>query len=365
MQENNNKIDLFLTAISPFIKSNIIDNTEKKINGKDFVIWGENNQYPQYLLNCYENCATLQSIINGTTDFVCGNEIKSNIPQFSIKVNNQGDTLSDIIRKITIDYLTLGAFSLQIIRNVIGNISEIYWVDVAKLRCDEKNEVFYYCDDWGKSRCKTLVYPKFGFDDKNPTSIYYFKSNNSRNTYGSPIWSASVKNIAIDIAINDFHLNELNNNFMGSKLISFNNGIPDDELKLEIEKNLNDKFSGSDNAGRIMISFAQSKDNAPEIINLATDDFAQRYEALEKRNQEQIFVAFRAQPIIFGLQKENNGFSQDEYLQAFALYNRTVVTPIQQHIINTFNKIFGVDNSITITPFSVDVVEDRFNDTVQ
>lgn len=366
MQENK-KIDLFLTAISPYTQTNIINNDEKKINGKDFVLWGSNNDYPTYLLNCYNNCATLQSIINGTTDFVVGNDIKCNIPNFDKQVNKKGDTIADIVRKITIDLLTVGSFSLQIIRNMAGNIAEIYWLDVTKLRSDEKNEVFYYSEDWNKYRCKTLIYPKFNINDENATSIYYFKTNNSRTVYGSPIWSASTKNIAIDIAINEFHLNELNNNFMGSKLISFNNGIPDQELKLEIEKNLNEKFSGAENAGRIMVSFAQSKDNAPEIINLATDDFAQRYEALEKRNREQIFVAFRAQPILFGLQKENNGFSQDEYLQAFALYNRTVVMPIQQHIINSFNKIFGTDNSIVITPFSVEVVDNTLteNDVVK
>lgn len=360
MQEDK-KIDLFLTALNPHIEKNIIDNKEKKINGKDFVVWGEGNAYPNYLLECYEKCATLQSIINATADYVCGDDVVCNVPNFQIEVNKNGETLRDIVQKITIDRLIFGSFALQIIRNMAGNVAEIYWVDVTKLRSDEKNQVFYYSDDWAKSygRVKTLQYPKYGKNDSNATSIFYFKDNKSRKVYGTPIWEASLKNVAIDMAINDFHLNEVNNNFMSSKLISFNNGIPDDEMKLEIEKNLNEKFSGAENAGRIMISFAQSKENAPEFINLGSDDFDKRYETLEKRIKEQIFVSFRCTPTLCGMVLENNGFSTNEYRDSYKLFNKTMIQPMQKDIIDTFDKIFNIDNSMEIIPFSIKFEEDE------
>lgn len=206
---------------------------------------------------------------------------------------------------------------------------------------------------------KTLQYPKFSPTDDNAISIFYFKGNKSRSVYGTPMWSASIKNVMIDIAITDFHQNELDNNFLGSKLISFNNGMPDDEMKLEVEKNLNEKFSGAENAGRIMISFAQSKDNAPEVISLASDDFDKRYETLEKRNKEQIFVAFRATPLLFGLVSESNGFATNEYKDSYKLFAKNVVSSIQQDITNSFDKIFQTKNSITITPFTIKFEENE------
>ena len=223
--------------------------------------------------------------------------------------------------------------------------------------------MFYYSDDWGKSygRVKYITYPKYAPNDTNPTSIFYCKNPMSRNVYGTPVWNASVKNVMIDMAISDFHNNEISNNFMSSKMINFANGVPDDNLKLEIERNINEKFSSSSNAGRILISFSDSKENAPEILSLGTDDFDKRYLELEKRNTGQLFVAFRAIPQIFGLAVEGSGFNREEYLQAFSLYNRTVVRPIQNRIIDCFNKILGVENSITISPFTVDVIEDISN----
>lgn len=356
---SENKIHIQFAALNPYNSSNEVKNTEKKINGKDFVIWGDNNNYPQFILDCYNQCTTLQSIINGTVDYIVGDKIETNIDKYKIQVNKQGDTLIDIVKKISTDYMIFGSFALQIIRNMIGDINEIYWIDINKLRSDEKNEVFFYSDDWNKSygRVKYLTYPKFNPNDKNPTSIFYYKGHTTRSTYGLPIWSAAIKNVMIDNSITDFHLNEISNNFMGSKMISFNNGVPDDELKTEIERNLNEKFSGTGNAGRFLISFNDSKENAPEVLDLGTDDFDSRYQELEKRNTQQIFVAFRATPLLFGMVTESNGFSTNEYKDCYKLFNKTMVLPIQNTIIDTFDKIFGVKNSITITPFEI-----KFND---
>lgn len=351
----NKKVDLFLAAINQYTQSNVVENVEKKVNGKDFISWGENNQYPKFLWDLYSNCSTLQTIVNGTADYVCGDDIICNVPNFQSQVNKKGETIGELIAKIAVDYIIFGSFAIQVIRNINNEVSELYWIDINKLRSDEKNEVFYYSEDWNKSygRVKTILYPKFNSKDSNPTSIFYYKGNKTRTTYGTPIWSAAVKNVQIENAITDFHLNEISNNFMTSKLISFNNGQPDDEQKAEIERNLSEKFSGSENAGRVMIAFSDSKENAPEVLDLGSDNFPERYASLEKRNKEQIFCAFRCTPTLMGIITESNGFATSEYSDSYKLFNKTVVSPIQQAIVNAFDKILGVKDSITINPFII------------
>lgn len=358
------KNNLAFAALNPYLQDNKVENVEKEISGKDFIAWGTDNRYLNYLFSLYEDCATLQSIINGTTDFVCGNDISCNLPRFEKTVNKNGDTINDIIQKIVSDYLIFGGFALQVIRNAVGNITELYWIDFTKIRSDKKNEVFFYSDEWDKSygRVKYIIYPKFNENDSNPSSIFYYKGNKTRGTYPTPIYNAAITSCELEKKINEFHLNEISNNFLTSKIINFNSGLPDDDLKNEIEKNVNEKFCGSENAGRLLISFNANKDSETTVTDIPMDDFGERYDALQTRCREQIFLAFRAQPIIFGLQKENNGFSQDEYLQAFALYNRTVVQPIQQVIIKSFDKILGIEGSIVIEPFSIEVTKDTLID---
>lgn len=355
---NNNieKAKIQLSALNPYLQDNKVENVEKEISGVDFLAWGTDNRYSDYLFSLYTDCATLQSIVNGTVDFVCGNDISCNLQRFENTVNKNGDTINDIIQRISTDYLIFGGFALQVIRNANGEISELYWVDFTKIRSDKKNEVFFYSEDWCKSygRVKYIKYPKFNPDDSNPTSIFYYKGNKTRGTYPTPIYNAAISSCELEKKINQFHLSEINNNFLTSKIINFNSGIPDDDLKNEIERNLNEKFSGSENAGRILISFNNNKDSETTVTDLPQDDFGERYDSLAKRSTSQIFTAFRATPNLFGLPTETTGFNQQEFAEAFKLYNRTAVKPIQKVIVDTFDKIFGVDGSITITPFNLE-----------
>lgn len=350
-----------LSALDPFIVTNIVKNVEKTISGKDFISWGEDNAYPQYLFSLYSDVATLQSVINGTADFISGNNIICNVSKFENQINKNGETMNDLIQKLAVDYLIFGGFAFQVIRNYEGDINEIYWLDFAKLRCNKNNEIIYYSDDWSKSygRVKYITYPKYKEGDENPTSIVYYKGTKTRSTYPTPIYNAAIIPCEIEKSINQFHINEINNNFLTSKIINFNNGIPDDNLKEEIEKNINEKFSGKDNAGRIMISFNQSNDNATSVTDLSSDNFADRYSSLSKRSSSQIFTAFRATPNLFGLPTETTGFNAQEFAESFKLYNRTTVRPIQNIIVDTFDKVFGITGSVTIEPFSIE--EDKEN----
>ena len=353
---NIEKAKIQLSALNPYLQDNKVENVEKEISCVDFIAWGTDNQYPGYLFSLYEDCATLQSIINGTVDFVCGNDITCNLPMFEKTANKNGETISDIIQRISTDYLIFGGFALQVIRNSLGEITELYWIDFTKLRSDKKNEVFFYSEDWCKSygRVKYIKYPKFNLDDSNPTSIFYYKGNKTRGTYPTPLYNAAITSCELEKKINQFHLSEINNNFLTSKIINFNSGVPDDDLKNEIERNLNEKFSGSENAGRILISFNNNKDSETTVADIPQDEFGERYDSLAKRSTSQIFTAFRATPNLFGLPTETTGFNQQEFSEAFKLYNRTAVKPIQKVIVDTFDKIFGVDGSITIEPFNLE-----------
>lgn len=353
MDEVKNKFAF--AALNPFIETNVVENVAKEISGKDFYGWGIDNKYPNFLYDLFESCATFQSIVNGTADFVCGDALVLNNGWSSV-VNNNGDTFEDLYRKAVIDYLIFGGFGIQVIRNFDNEVSELYWVDFQQLRTDKKNEVIFFSEDWGKSagRVKYLVYPKFKKGDKNQTSIFYYKNDSSRGIYPTPVYSGAITDLIIQKKIGQFHLNEISNNFLSSKIINFNNGIPDDEIKNEIERNINEKFAGSENAGRILISFSENKDSETTVTDLSTDAFADRYDALSKRTISQIFTAFRATPNLFGLPTETTGFNAQEYAESFKLYNRTVVKPIQKKINDVFDKIFGMVGSVTITPYSIE-----------
>ena len=334
-------------------------------NVKNYVLYGKDNLYPEYLYSLFSDVTTLQTIIEGTADYVTGNDVKCNVSGFNNEINTKGDTMRELVRLCARDFLIYGGFTINVIRNKVGDVRELYYIDFRYIRSSKKNDLFWYSEDFGKKyirNSKTVVYPKFIPEARDVASSILYVKNNKTTTYPIPRYSGSIKACEIEKKIDTYHLASLENGFAGSYIFNFLNGIPTDEVKREIEKNITEKFCGASNSGRILINFANGADNAAKIEKLEAEDFGEKYESLAKRSKEQIFTAFRAQPILFGMMKENNGFSQDEYLQAFAIYNRTVVKSVADTIIEAIDKIFGIKNSVKITPFSVEVADDTLTD---
>lgn len=368
MSQNSEKRHVSFAAIDQYVETNIVLPTEKVTN-RDFVEWGKGNNYPGYLLDLYNNVTTLRSIINGNIDFITGDDVTI-LPlgdRFAEGImNTRGDLITDIVRDLAKDYNLYGGFALQIIRDHNGDVAEIYYIDMRFIRSNKENDVFYYNEHWEKGgRKDVIIYPKFlrNLDwasltdeerDRHASSILFVKNVHTQ-VYPAPMYAASVLSCEIEKAISQYHWNSLNNNFCPDIIINFNNGDPGDEIKEEIVSDLEEKFSGYQNGKRFMVSFNKDRMSAVTIDAIKTDDFSERYKALEESCRRQIFAAFRAQPLLFGLNSDvSTGFSTDEFEQSFKLYNRTQIRPAQRMIADAFDRIYGAKGVLTIKPFSLE-----------
>lgn len=354
--EGKTQIPMNFAAIEKTFISSIPYLTEEEVRGKDFIAYGDQNLYPQYLYGLYKDVTTLKTVIDGTSNFVGGDDTKCNVSGFEVALNKKGNTARNIVKWLARDYFLYGGFAIEVIRNLSGGIAEIYYKDFRNIRSDKKNEAFYYSEDWDKRyvrTTKTLVYPKYMKDSQAPSSIVYVK-NDIGSTYPIPRWSGAVKACEIERHIDDLHLNSLENGFMGSYWISLNNGQPTDEQKAEIERQVQSKFCSSDNAGRVVISYANSEENAPKIEKLDITDFGEKYKAAADRSREQIYCAFGAIPQLFGNMAAATGFNEVEFQKAWDLYNRTTVRDAQRVICDAFDHIFGMKDSLSIKPFSIE-----------
>ena len=312
-------------------KTNMPDAKEVIRSGYDYVSWGKDNRFPQDLYDMYQNSAILQSVINGTADYVFGSGVLS---AFDI-VNDKYETLEDVVKKCVFDYLIFGGFAVQLMYKG-GKVESIYWLDFQKCRRSEDEKKVFYSDDWGKYARKALEYKAWTPDTDKGTCIFYYKGHKTRGIYPVPMYIGALKSVKISTEISNFHLNNITKGFASNAIISFNNGEPDEDTKARIEKDVKEKFCGTDNAGSFLLLFNESKENACEIAKIQDDKFDLKYDALSKSVKEDIFIAFRATPTLFGLPNENNGFSKQEYLESFELYNKTVVVPIQKDFERAF-----------------------------
>lgn len=363
-KDNEKRINVSFAAIDKILVDNIIDNEQKELKDKDFVEYGQKNIYPQYIYNLYEKVSVLRSIVNGLPDYVVGDNVSISMPQFMEKINDN-QTIEDLVRDMALSYVLYGGFALNILRNRLGDVAQIWCLDFKCVRSNRKNTKFYYSTEWGEKqigRILTTSYPAFDPNKKDASSILYVKGDNF-NTYPNPIWGGAVISAEILKHIDQFNLNSLYNGLSSGFIVNWNNGAPTDEQKEELEYDFDDKFVGFENATRTMMCYNPDYDHRTTIEALPEDKTIDRYNAIYQTSIKNIFTAFRCHPVVFGLPTEQSGFSDQDFPEAFKVLNKTVVLPIQKVIKRTFEKIFGEKEVITIQPFQIDWTDDENNNT--
>ena len=239
------------------------------------------------------------------------------------------------------------------------SIAEIYHIDYCDIRSNYNNTRFYYSKEWldEQGAENTRVIPEKDFfaygtkeADKAGECLMYIKQYRPNiQTYTLPEYIGAVPAIITDAEIANFHRAAIQNGFQGGTLIVFKNGVPGDEEMKTIERQLKNKFVGTDRANSLVVDFVDDPTRTPEVIPLNGNDFDKRYDALNKTIQEEIFVGHKVtSPMLFGVRVEGQLGGRTEMATAFQLFQNTYVTPKQQVIEAVINELLGLYNRVTI-----------------
>ena len=357
MTSNDNKdtkksLNVQLSALFPFEESNLITGEEKEIRGQDYIQFGTDNKYPQYIFDLYETVPTLGSIINSVVDYAAGDgvEVKDHI-----LFGSEAKT-TDFLRNIFLDLAVYGGCYINVLRSKLGNVARLAVLDYRHVRSDKDNKLFYYSPDFTKKsygRCKYTCLPAFDPENKTQVSSIYYIKTHSKGTYARPIWAQAQVACELEKVINEFSLNEVNNGFASNVVINMNNGRPTDEVQKEIVDMFTEKYTGYQNAARPVVTFNEDKDHAPTIDKLNVDNFNERYAATQERAKQQILTAWRCNGNLVGIPTAQ-GFNSEEYQSSYNLFYKTVVKPIQNRALIALEEITGKPDGITINPFTID-----------
>jgi capsid portal protein len=248
--------------------------------------------------------------------------------------------------------MVTNGFAFQVLRDAEDRISEIYWLDVANVRLSDDGKTGFYDENINGWGVKPKELPIFDPKKKQKSSIFYYNGG-SRGLYPIPRWSGAIKAVETSCEISNYHLKSILNNFSPSAIISFNNGVPDKATQDAMEKKINKKFVGSDNVNRFILSFSESGENATTVQKIDSDSADQKFHTLKDSITEEIFIAFRATPALFGMNPENTGFSKTEFLESFQLFSKTVIEPIQRTFVKVFDKVFDAKDTLTFNKYVI------------
>jgi hypothetical protein len=220
----------------------------------------------------------------------------------------------------------------------------MYHVDYYKVRTNADNSLFYVSDNWIKNdnvnpRPDFETYPAFDPNKPTGSQILYFKEYRAGvNTYSLPDYRGAISYIELDISIGEYHLNTINNGMFSSKLINLNGGKVSQEEEDRIERQFQNKFSGSKNAGKFMLAFNDSKENEPSIIDLSGTELDKHFDLLNLTVQQEIFSGHKiTSPMLFGIKTEGQLGGRSEMREAYQLFQNTYVNAKQRALEEVLN----------------------------
>lgn len=308
----------------------IVDSSVRKLGGSEFLTLGSRNDFPQYLYNLVKSVPTLRSLVEGSA-LISSSAFSSASSLMSKR------SYTDLF-----NFLYIHGWCPLFIRQSFDKKSFfITPLDPRFVRMNEDRSKFAYSELPGFKNKKE--YPAFS-PDIDGSSILYLSINDLESPYALPLWSSALKSVDILSKVAEFHSNSMYNQFSASALINFNNGLPSAEDKAEIERLVNAKFAGAENASRIMISFNDSKDNAAEVQTLSSEDVSTRYHDLVDSCKSELFTSFRATSSLFGMPDgASNSLAAVDYKHQFELFKAFTLVPICdtiEDILSPFGVVF-------------------------
>jgi hypothetical protein len=333
-----------------------------------WVLYGTDNLLPNYMIGLLDNCAVHKSVITSKVNQIMGDGLVSlNNPMATVNLVNDSETVSDVMRKASLDYMVFGGFALNVIWSKDRkSIAEIYHVDFSRVRCgkinkdNDKIECYYYSPDWTQvKKYPPTEIQAFSQNEKDPSQLYYFKSYvPSMSYYPVPDWSAGQRAIEINIESLNFHMNNLRKGMSPSLWINYTNGVPGEEEQRILVRALESQYSGTDNAGQCIISFNESKDQSPEIIQIPRNDSDNYYQTLNDDITRTILSAHRVSSAeLFGIATAGKLGTSDEVVNHSEYFRKMVIQPYQNQILPVFNKLmslkFETPTTFEVKPLSL------------
>lgn len=343
---------------------------EEVTSNKGWVNYGDDNLYPQYLVDLYKQSATHNALCNSISMMIFGKGFDA--PDLDTKLKIQELGLDMCMRKAILDLKIQGGFALEVIysldRETVSDINHMPFETIRSGECDEYERIheYYYCRDWSDSRARKVKMCAFDPQKKveHPRQLLYVNPFSPGSFYyPKPDYIGSVNYIELDKEIGKYHINNIRNGLAPSFSIHFKNGIPSPEERMSIRNDLERQLSGATNAGKFIVTYSDDPDRKPDFEPFPLSDADKQYEFLSTEVTDKIMVGHRVvSPAMFGVKTAGQLGTTQELDIASQLFDRQVVQPHRRVVLDAVQRLMmaaDVDPSVVIGDFdSISVVEE-------
>jgi hypothetical protein len=334
------------------IAQEIVIPANLSVKSQNIYFWGRNNYYPYQLLECFYNSPTHQSLVKSKVGGIMGEGIKveneANYKEY-LKFGNKD--LNTIAENIAFDLVLFGGFSMKIVRSVDTRFIHVDNLDFSGVRfstekMDDEGNLYeiVYSRDWKNTALKENRKKVYEIYDKNiiqdTSAFVYMKETKAGQRYPRPSYEAALESIICEHEIQLFHLRNLMNNYSPTMIIKLKASMPDEDYKL-FKNQLEEKYKGADNAGGILILAGENPETTPDIEFVKPEMQDSVYIEQMAQIKQSILTAHQVtNPSIGGLPSQGAFSSGEEIRISYDLFDRTVISPLRNTVVNSLNTIF-------------------------
>ena len=326
-------------------------------NSKGFVNYGDDNLFPQYLIDLFHSSSTHNALTTTIATMVFGEGFDATTLDGRLAFDQWN--LNDELRKACVDFQIQGGFALEVNwsldRTTIANVSHLPFENIRSgfVNEDEKVDYYYYSKDWSKKTEEVEEICTFDPERKldHPTQILYVKPFSPGSFYyPKPCYTGSIDYIELDKEIGKYHINNIKNGMSPSFSIHFKNGIPPQEERNRIRMDIERQMSGASNAGKFIVTYSDDPERKPDFEPFQLSDAHNQYQFLSEEVTGKIMVGHRVtNPQMFGVAVPGKLGGGGELAESAELFNQNVVRPnrrIVEETVQTLLRAAGLDSAV-------------------
>jgi hypothetical protein len=326
--------------------------------GKKWVLWGVNNSFYEHLRNLYLNSTTNNGAINGIVKLCYGDGLTWLNTQDKAKAEELVSE-KDMKRAI-LQFYIYNKLCLQLEYHMINGsrdtkkgIKKAYFFPANQVGIGRKNddgdvEMYYVSENWtecNKEKYRPKPVPAYGFGSaKDEIELYLYQEQYDGDEYFAPVaYHGCLQFAECEIEASNYHLNHLINGFAPNCIINMNNGVPDEDTRKRITRDIVNSKAGSKNAGKAFITFNDSSDNAVTIASYDIPDPHEQYQFIDTLAEKKILFAHNVtSPLLLGVRDTSGGLGSNanEIREAYELMNAMTLQPLRNNFLLGMEPIF-------------------------
>ena len=307
-------------------------------NNKGYINYGDDNLFPQYLVDLYHSSATHNALVTSIAMMIFGEGFDASDLEGRLAFDQWN--LNDELRKACLDFKIQGGFALEVNwsldRTTIANVSHLPFENVRSgfVNDDEKVESYFYSKDWSDKREEPVELCPFNEKEKldHPTQIMYVKPFSPGSYYyPKPDYIGSINYIELDKEISIYHINNMQNGMSPSFSIHFKNGIPPQEERNRIRMDIERQLSGAGNAGKFIVTYSDDPERKPDFEPFQLSDADKQYEFLSREVTDKIMIGHRVtNPMLFGVSVPGKLGGGTELETSADIFEKNVIRPARR-----------------------------------